>query len=102
MISSDINKIKKAVTEGKTFADPLIKISYFPAMVGQMIKVGEQTGNIDSMLQRVAEVFEDEMNHLITNMTKMIDPIIIVVLGGIVAVILVAMYLPVFMAAGGN
>jgi type IV pilus assembly protein PilC len=67
-----------------------------------MIKVGEQTGQIDQMLARVAVVFEDEVDQLIGTMTKMIEPLIIVGLGGIIAVILVAMYLPIFMQAGGT
>jgi len=65
-----------------------------------MIRVGEQTGQIDMMLLRVAQVFEDEVDQLVASMTKMLEPIIIVVLGGIIATILVAMYLPMFMSAG--
>ena len=65
-----------------------------------MIRVGEQTGQIDGMLTRVAQVFEDEVDTLVIGMTKMIEPLIIVVLGGIIATILVAMYLPMFMSAG--
>lgn len=99
---NDIRSIKKSVTEGQTFADPLAKISYIPSMVAQMVKVGEQTGRLDDMLERIADVFEEEVNRLIETMTKMIEPLIIVVLGGLVAVILVAMYLPIFMAAGGS
>ncbi len=98
----DIRGIRKAVTEGQTFADPLSKITYIPNMVTQMVKVGEQTGRLDEMLERIADVFEEEVNRLIEGMTKMIEPLIIVVLGGLVAVILVAMYLPIFMAAGGQ
>ena len=71
-------------------------------MVGQMIKVGEATGNLDHMLIKVADVFETEVNQAVEDMTKMIEPLIIVVLGGIVATILVAMYLPIFMSAGGT
>lgn len=97
----DIKGIRKAITEGQTFAEPLSKIDYIPPMVTQMVKVGEQTGRLDEMLDRIADVFEEEVNRLIEAMTKMIEPLIIVVLGGIVAVILVAMYLPIFMAAGG-
>jgi type IV pilus assembly protein PilC len=81
--------------------EPLLKISYFPPMVAQMVKVGEQTGAVDQMLLKIADVFEEEVSELMENMTKMIEPLILVVLGGFVAVILVAMYLPIFMAAGG-
>ncbi|MDD0854608.1 type II secretion system F family protein [Halobacteriovorax sp. GB3] len=101
VITSDLKKVKKKVVEGKTLSEPLMKIDYFPDMVTQMIKVGEQTGAVDQMLLKVAQVFEDEVNDLVGQMTKMFEPIIIVVLGGIIAGILVAMYLPMFMSAGG-
>lgn len=100
VIADDIKEVKKKIVEGKTLTEPLSKIEYFPEIVTQMIRVGEQTGQIDQMLARVAEVFEDEVDTLVTGMTKMIEPIIIVVLGGIIATILVAMYLPMFMSAG--
>lgn len=101
VIARDILDVKKKVMEGKTLTEPLSKITYFPELVTQMIRVGEQTGQVDQMLTRVAEVFEEEVDTLVAGMTKMIEPIIIVVLGGIIATILVAMYLPMFMSAGG-
>lgn len=101
VIAQDLTEVKKKVIEGKSLTEPLEKISYFPDMVCQMVRVGEQTGRVDEMLDKVAEVFEDEVNGLIETMTKMVEPIIIVVLGGIIATILVAMYLPMFMSAGG-
>lgn len=100
VIAKDITEVKKKVIEGKTLTEPLAKIEYFPELVTQMIRVGEQTGQIDQMLARVAEVFEEEVDQLVGTMTKMIEPLIIVVLGGIIATILVAMYLPMFMSAG--
>jgi type IV pilus assembly protein PilC len=101
VIANDLKTVKKAITEGKTLTEPLLKIPYFPDMVSQMVKVGEQTGNIDNMLLKVANVFEEEVNDLVANMTKMIEPIILVFLGGFVGTILIAMYLPIFMSAGG-
>ena len=101
VIARDIEEVKKKVIEGKTFTEPLLKIEYFPEMVGQMIKVGEQTGSIDNMLDKIANVFEDEVDEAINAATKLMEPIIIVVLGGIIATILVAIYLPMFMAGGG-
>ncbi len=100
VIATDLKEVRKKIVEGKTLTEPLSKIEYFPELVCQMIRVGEQTGQIDQMLSRVAEVFEQEVDSLVTGMTKLIEPIIIVVLGGIVATILVAMYLPMFMSAG--
>ncbi len=102
VMAKDLREVRKKVMEGKTLTEPLQKIEYFPELVTQMIRVGEQTGQIDQMLQRVAEVFEDEVSELIGGLTKMIEPLVIVVLGGIIALILVAMYLPMFMSAGGK
>lgn len=100
VVQKDLKVVRKRVTEGKTLVEPLVKIEYFPDMVSQMIRVGEQTGNVDQMLEKVSEVFEDEVNELVTAMTKMIEPIVLVFLGGIVGGILIAMYLPMFSAAG--
>ena len=100
VISEDLKVVKRKVVEGRSLTEPLEKIEYFPPLVVQMVRVGEQTGQIDNMLEKVADVFEDEVNELVENMTKLIEPMIIVVLGGIVALILVAMYLPMFSAAG--
>jgi type IV pilus assembly protein PilC len=101
VMAKDLTGVKKKVIEGKTLTEPLEKIAYFPPMVTQMVRVGEQTGQVDQMLEKVSDVFEEEVNELIGVMTKMIEPLIIVVLGGIIATILVAMYLPMFMSAGG-
>lgn len=100
-IAKDLTKVRKAVMEGKSITEPLARITYFPPLVTQMIKVGETTGNLDSMLIKVADVFEEEVEELIGNLTKLIEPIIIVVLGGAIAFVLIAMYLPIFMSAGG-
>lgn len=100
-IAKDLTKVRKAVIEGKSITEPLSRITYFPPLVTQMIKVGESTGNLDQMLLKVADVFEDEVNELVDNLTKLIEPIILVVLGGIIGFVLIAMYLPIFMSAGG-
>lgn len=100
-IAKDLTKVRKAVIEGKSITEPLSRITYFPPLVTQMIKVGESTGNLDQMLLKVADVFEEEVNELVSNLTKLIEPIILVVLGGIIGFVLIAMYLPIFMSAGG-
>ncbi len=100
-IARDLTTVRKAVTEGKSITEPLQRIKYFPELVSQMIKVGESTGNLDSMLEKVANVFDEEVENVVENLTKLIEPLILVVLGGMIAVVLVAMYLPVFLAAGG-
>ena len=101
-IAKDLNKVRKAVIEGKSITEPLSRITYFPPLVTQMIKVGESTGNLDQMLIKVADVFEEEVEELVGNLTKLIEPIILVVLGGIIAFVLIAMYMPIFMSAGGT
>lgn len=100
-IAKDLTRVRKAVIEGKSITDPLSRITYFPPLVTQMIKVGESTGNMDQMLIKVADVFEEEVEELVGNLTKLIEPIILVVLGGIIGFVLIAMYLPIFMSAGG-
>ena len=102
IIVRDLKLIKKSVEQGKNLTEPILRINYFPEIVGQMIKIGEQTGQLDSMLAKVGEVLEDEVNLLISSMTKLVEPVVIVIIGGIVVTILVAMYLPIFMTAGGG
>jgi len=101
-IAKDLKKVRQAVIEGKSITEPLSRIAYFPPLVTQMMKVGESTGNLDSMLIKVADVFQDEVEELVGNMTKLIEPIILVVLGGMIGFVLIAMYLPIFMSAGGG
>ena len=102
IIAKDINFIRSQVIKGKNISEPLNRIDYFPDMVSQMITVGESTGNLDQMLLKVAIVFDEEVDELIGSMTKMIEPMIIVFLGGAVAFVMIAMYLPIFMSAGGT
>jgi type IV pilus assembly protein PilC len=101
-IAKDLAKVRLAVIEGKSITEPLGRIAYFPPLVTQMMKVGESTGNLDTMLIKVADVFQDEVEELVGNLTKLIEPIILVVLGGIIGFVLIAMYLPIFMSAGGG
>ena len=100
-IAKDLTKVRQAVIEGKSITEPLARITYFPPLVTQMMKVGESTGNLDNMLVKVADVFQEEVEELVANLTKLIEPLILVVLGGIIGFVLVAMYLPIFMSAGG-
>lgn len=99
-IAKDLAKVRQAVIEGKSITEPLGRITYFPPLVTQMMKVGESTGNLDQMLVKVADVFQDEVEELVANLTKLIEPLILVVLGGIIGFVLIAMYLPIFMSAG--
>lgn len=96
MIEKALIETKDQVSKGKTLAEPLGKVPYFPNMVTQMISIGEQTGNIDQMLSKIADFYEDEVENATDAMTSLMEPLLMVVLGGIIAVIVVAMYLPIF------
>jgi type IV pilus assembly protein PilC len=100
-IAKDLRAVRESVVKGKSITEPLGRIKYFPPLVNQMVKVGESTGNLDDMLLKVADVFEAETEELIDNMTKLIEPMILVGLGGVIGTVLIAMYLPIFMSAGG-
>ena len=100
-MAKDLKVVKEAVVKGKSITEPLGRIKYFPPLVNQMVKVGESTGNLDEMLIKVSDVFETETNETIDNMTKLIEPMILVGLGGVIGTVLIAMYLPIFMSAGG-
>jgi type IV pilus assembly protein PilC len=88
--------VRKAVEEGKTIADPLAQVKVFPMMVVQMIGVGEQTGALDQMLSKIADFYEDEVDTAVAGMMKLIEPLLITVLGGIIGFIVAAMYLPMY------
>lgn len=87
---------KDSVMVGKPFHQPLAKQKEIPLMVSQMVAIGEQTGAIDTMLAKIADFYEDDVENAIKAMTSLIEPLMMVVLGGIIAVIMVAMYLPIF------
>ena len=88
------------IREGRTMAEPLMETKVFPPMVVQMIGVGEQTGALDQMLNKIADFYEDEVDVAVAALTSMLEPIMLVVVGGMVGFILVAMYLPIFSIAG--
>lgn len=88
--------VREEVSSGQSLALPLAKAKIFPSMVIQMINVGENTGAMDQMLVRIADFYEQEVEAVVATLTKLIEPFVLVVLGGMVATILIAMYLPVF------
>lgn len=100
-IEKAILRAKLAIQEGKSITVPLSKEKYIPAMVTQMISVGEQTGNLDSMLSKIADFYEDEVDAAVGAMTSLMEPILMVVLGGMVGFLVIAMYLPIFKLASG-
>jgi type IV pilus assembly protein PilC len=96
VIERSILEVRKAVEEGKNLADPLKTTKQFPPMVVQMISVGEATGAMDTMLGKIAEFYEDEVDTAVAGMMKLIEPILIFFLGVVIGGIVIAMYLPMF------
>lgn len=88
--------VREEVSQGQSFGTPLEKSTLFPPMVSSMVSVGEATGSLDESLAKVTEIYEDEVDTSITSMVSMIEPLMILIIGSIVAFILLAMYLPVF------
>lgn len=96
IIEDSIMSVRKSVEEGKTISGPLAETKVFPQMVCQMISVGEQTGALDQMLSKIADFYEDEVDTAVAGLMKLIEPIMIVLLGGIIGTIVAAMYLPLY------
>jgi type IV pilus assembly protein PilC len=92
--------VRTRIAEGKNIAGPLADTKVFPPMVVQMIGVGEATGAMDTMLEKIADFYDDEVDVAVGALTSMIEPIMMVFLGGVVGGFLVAMYLPIFSIAG--
>ncbi len=101
VIQEGILYAREKIAEGKDIASPLLETGIFPPMVVQMIGVGEQTGAMDEMLQKIADFYEDEVDAAVATMTSLLEPIILVFLGVGVGGMLIAMYLPIFDIAGG-
>jgi len=99
-IEDGIYYVRGKISEGKNIAGPLLETKVFPAMVVQMIGVGEATGAMDAMLNKIADFYDDEVDTAIAGLTAMIEPILMVFLGGVVGGFLIAMYLPIFSIAG--
>lgn len=96
VIEYAIMDVRKGVVGGKTLAEPITKAKVFPPMVTHMIAVGESTGALDAMLSKIADFYDDEVDAAVSNLTAMMEPMLMVFLGGAVGFIVVAMYLPIF------
>jgi type IV pilus assembly protein PilC len=92
--------VRQRISEGKNMAEPLTEAKVFPDMVVQMIAVGEQTGALDQMLNKIADFYEEETDIAVASLASLIEPIMMVGIGGMVGVVLVSMYLPIFSLAG--
>ncbi len=100
IIEEGVLFVRQSISEGKNMAEPLAATKIFPDMVVQMIAVGEQTGALDQMLNKVADFYEEETDIAVAAMTSAIEPLLMVGVGGMVGVVLIAMYLPIFSLAG--
>ncbi len=100
VIEKAVLEVRKAIEGGRTIVDPLEETAVFPNMVVQMIGVGEQTGALDAMLQKIADFYEDEVDAAVGDLLTAIEPIMIVFLGVVVGGIVIAMYMPLFSLIG--
>lgn len=96
IIEEAIFATRSSISEGKTIAEPLIASKVFPPMVCHMIAVGETTGALDQMLQKIADFYEDEVDNAVANLTALMEPMVILLLGGLIGGLVVSMYLPIF------
>ncbi len=100
IIEDAIYTVRAGISEGRTMADPLTESGIFPSMVCSMISVGESTGALDTMLEKIADFYDDEVDQAVENLTAMIEPFMLVFLGVVVGGLVVSMYLPIFQMAG--
>lgn len=96
VVERAIYKARASIAEGKTISEPLEESKVFPPMVTQMIGVGEASGELDTMLNKIADFYDDDVDAAVTTLTSMMEPIMMVVLGGIVGGLVISMYLPIF------
>ena len=96
IVERAVLKARDSIKEGKNIADPLAETKVFPPMVVQMIAIGENTGALDSMLNKIADFYDDEVDQAVSNLTALMEPLIMVFLGGILGGLIIAMYLPIF------
>jgi type IV pilus assembly protein PilC len=96
VVEKSMADVIESVKSGGSIADPLKEAPIFPPMVAQMIAVGEETGNLDAMLSKVADFYEDEVAAAVKALTSILEPVMIILVGGIVGFIVIAMYMPMF------
>jgi len=91
--------VRSSIAEGQSIAEPLSETDIFPSMVTQMISVGEATGALDTMLEKIADFYDDEVDAAVDALTSMLEPLLMVFLGGSIGGLVIAMYLPIFQMA---
>ncbi len=99
VIEQAVFRVADSITEGRTIAEPLEETGVFPSMVVQMITVGESTGALDAMLEKIADFYDEEVDQAVDNLTSAIEPLMMVFLGGLIGGLVIAMYLPIFKMA---
>ncbi|MFO8164441.1 MAG: type II secretion system F family protein [Desulfatiglandales bacterium] len=99
IVEEVILEARASIAEGQTIAEPLSQSDIFPGMVTQMISVGESTGALDAMLEKIADFYDDEVDATVTAMTTMLEPLLMLFLGGSIGGLVIAMYLPIFQMA---
>lgn len=99
VIENAIGKVRESISEGRSISEPLLETGVFPEMVCQMINVGEATGALDVMLNKVADFYEDEVDQAVETLTSMLEPLIMVFLGVVIGGLVIAMYMPIFSMA---
>ncbi len=100
VIEEALMSVRAKIAEGRNIVEPLAQTHIFPHMVVQMVGVGEQTGALDTMLNKIADFYEDEVDVAVEGMTAMIEPLMMVLLGGSIGTCMIAMYMPIFSMAG--
>jgi type IV pilus assembly protein PilC len=96
VVEKAIMDSRVSISQGRTVAEPLRESKIFPPMVCQMVAIGESTGGLDNMLKKVAELYEEEVDEAVANLTALMEPMIMVVLGVILGGLVISMYLPIF------
>jgi type IV pilus assembly protein PilC len=96
VVEKAMGEVIESVKRGGTIAEPLRHAAVFPGMVAQMVAVGEETGALDTMLSKIADFYEDQVESAVKSLTSILEPIMLVVVGGIVGFIVISMYLPLF------
>jgi type IV pilus assembly protein PilC len=96
VVENAMVEVRENIKAGESIARPLERVPVFPPMVTQMIAIGEETGALDTMLHKIADFYEDEVDTAVKSLTSIIEPIMMIVIGGLVGLIVVSMYLPIF------
>ncbi|MEE4608240.1 MAG: type II secretion system F family protein [Desulfobacteraceae bacterium] len=99
-VETAIYRVRQGIAEGRTISEPLAESGVFPAMVCQMIAVGESTGALDAMLIKIADFYDEEVDQAVENLTAAIEPVMMIFMGVVIGGLVVSMYLPIFKMAG--